>query len=84
MSSTDTHNLATAEELLHLLKTPGQELAKLLQAAQTLLDSPQHVVPRKAHFLLDWTTNLLLKTSTRHTDPEKSVTEGYGTAIQQF
>lgn len=67
----------TAEELLFLLKAPGQELSRLLSAARKLLDSPQYVIPRKAHFLLDWASNLLLKTSSRHTDPEKAAKEGY-------
>lgn len=66
----------TAEELLFLLKAPGQELSRLLNAARKLLDSPQYVIPRKAHFLLDWATNILLKTSSRHTDPEKAAKEG--------
>ena len=69
----------TAEGLLFLLKAPGQELKRLLNAAQRLLESPQYLVPRKTHFLLDWTTNLLIKTSTRHTDPDKASKEGYKT-----
>ena len=67
----------TGEELLFLLKAPGQELKRVLSAAQKLLDSPQILVPRKTHFLLDWATNLLIKTSTRHVDPEKASKEGY-------
>lgn len=74
----------TAEELLFLLKAPNQELSRVLKAAQLLLDSPAFVVPRKAHFLLDWSTNLLLKTSSRHTDPEKALTEGYATHSNLF
>jgi len=74
----------TAEGLLFLLKSPNQELWRVLNAAKLLLDSPHFVVPRKAHFLLDWATNLLLKTSSRHTDPEKAFKEGYVKPVQNL
>ena len=71
-------NFSKTEDLLRLLKSTGQEVSKLIEVARELLSNTAHTVPRKVHFLLDWTTNLLIKTSNRHAHPENALKEGYG------
>lgn len=77
MTEEEPQTLSTSADYLKFLTWRKKDIAERIKVARELLSSPQLVIPRKHHVLLDWVITTLHKSHSYYTDPVVALKEGY-------